>query len=185
MTGPAGYPAPGSTLQDGSRGPGLEPAGPVTPSTPVSTTPVSTTTVSTTAAPRLEATSLEGSSAFVRAAGLVLDRVGSDRVVGHLDLGPEHHTPWGIVHGGVYAAAIESAASIGASAAVRDRNEVAVGLTNTTHFLRSVASGRVTVDAVVLHQGRMQQLWQVDVNDGSGRRVAHGEVRLQNIAARS
>jgi uncharacterized protein (TIGR00369 family) len=58
---------------------------------------------------------------------------------------------------------------------------VAVGLTNNTHFLRSVASGRVDVVAVALNQGRTQQLWQVDVRNESGKLVAHGEVRLQNV----
>src|SRR2546427_2745060 len=47
-------------------------------------------------------------SAFVHAAGLVLDEVTDSRVTGHLQLGPAHHTPWGIVHGGVYSTAIES-----------------------------------------------------------------------------
>ncbi len=133
--------------------------------------------------PTLEAASLEQASAFVAAGGLVLDEVASDRVLGHVDLGPQHHTPWGIVHGGVYSSAIESAASIGASTAVKHRGMVAVGLTNTTHFLRSVVSGRVQVEAVALNQGRTQQLWQVDVKEGSGKLVAHGEVRLQNVAA--
>ena len=74
-------------------------------------------------------------------------------------------------------------AQAGSSASVRGREMVAVGLTNTTHFLRSVTSGIVTVRAVALNQGRTQQLWQVDVNDGSGRLLAHGEVRLQNVSA--
>jgi 1,4-dihydroxy-2-naphthoyl-CoA hydrolase len=133
------------------------------------------------ARPRLDA-SLEAAGQFVRANGLVLDEVSGTRVTGHIDLGPEHHTPWGIVHGGVYSMAIESAASIGASTAVVDAGQVAVGLTNTTHFLRSLASGRVNVEAVALSQGRTQQLWRVDVTDDSGRLVAHGEVRLQNVA---
>lgn len=122
------------------------------------------------------------SSAFVAAAGLVVDEAGPARVAGHIDLGPEHHTPWGIVHGGVYAAAVETAASIGASVAVRDRGEVAVGLTNTTQFVRSLTDGRVEVEAVALHQGRSQQLWRVELRDGGGRLVAHGELRLQNLA---
>jgi 1,4-dihydroxy-2-naphthoyl-CoA hydrolase len=121
-------------------------------------------------------------SAFVSGAGLILDEVGPHRVVGHINLGPDHHTPWGIVHGGVYATAVESAASLGASAAVVDQGLVAVGLTNTTHFLRPLTAGRVTVTAVALNQGRTQQLWQVDVNDQPGRLVAHGELRLQNVA---
>ena len=127
--------------------------------------------------------SLQDPSAFVDAAGLVVEAVAADRVVGHIDLDRRHHTPWGIVHGGVYATAVESAASIGASRAVADLGQVAVGLTNTTHFLRSITSGRVRVEATALNQGRTQQLWQVDVTDASGRRLAHGEVRLQNLTA--
>ncbi len=133
-------------------------------------------------APTFTATHLDRAGAFVEAAGLVLDEVTPSRVKGHIDLGPEHHTPWGIVHGGVYTTAIESAASIGATDALRDRGMVAVGLTNTTHFLRSVTSGRVVVEAVALNQGRTQQLWQVNVHDGSGKLIAHGELRLQNVS---
>ena len=133
--------------------------------------------------PSLEAASLEDTGAFLRAAGLIFDEITATRVTGHLDLGPDHHTPWGIVHGGVYTTAVESAASVGASTAVRDQAQVAVGLTNTTHFLRSATQGRVSVDATALSQGRTQQLWRVDITDESGRLIAHGEVRLQNVAA--
>jgi len=135
--------------------------------------------------PSLEAASLEDTGAFLRAAGLIFDEITATRVTGHLDLGPDHHTPWGIVHGGVYTTAVESAASVGASTAVRDQAQVAVGLTNTTHFLRSATQGRVSVDATALSQGRTQQLWRVDITDESGRLIAHGEVRLQNVAAMS
>jgi 1,4-dihydroxy-2-naphthoyl-CoA hydrolase len=133
-------------------------------------------------APGFDVASLESSSGFVKAAGLVLDEVSGSKVTGHIDLASEHHTPWGIVHGGVYSTAVESAASIGASAAVVSRGQVAVGLTNTTHFLRSLSSGRVNVEATALYLGRTHQLWRADITDASGRLVAHGEVRLQNIA---
>ena len=135
----------------------------------------------TSSVPSAIAGSLEEAGEFVRSAGLVVDEVSTERVRGHIDLDERHHTPWGIIHGGVYATAVESAASIGASAAVQERGLVAVGLTNTTHFLRSMAAGRVEVEAVALNQGRSQQLWRVDITDGSGRLVAHGELRLQNL----
>jgi uncharacterized protein (TIGR00369 family) len=141
-------------------------------------------TAATTAGPALVPGSPEDASAFLQAAGLAVDEITDRRVTGHLELGPEHHTPWGVVHGGVYATAIESAASIGASQAVRDQGQVAVGLTNTTHFLRPVTAGRVTVEATALSQGRTQQLWRVDITDEAGRLVAHGELRLQNVAGR-
>ena len=136
----------------------------------------------TRSSPRLESASLEDGSTFLRAAGLILDEITAARVTGHLVLGPEHHTPWGIVHGGVYTTAIESAASVGASTAVRDQGQVAVGLTNTTHFLRAVTEGRVNVEASALSQGRTHQLWRVDITDEAGKLIAHGEIRLQNVA---
>lgn len=130
---------------------------------------------------RLDAGSLTGAGAFVHEAGFQPDEITATRVRGHIEIDERHHTPWGIVHGGVYATAIESAASIGASTAVREAGQVAVGLTNTTHFLRSIKHGRVTVEAEALNQGRTQQLWQVDVRDERSRLLAHGEVRLQNL----
>ncbi len=119
--------------------------------------------------------------AFLREAAFTVDEATSTRLTGRIAIDERHHTPWGIVHGGVYATAIESAASIGASAAVRDAGQVAVGLTNTTHFLRSITEGTAIVEAIALNQGRTQQLWQVDVRDEDGRLLAHGEVRLQNL----
>lgn len=141
--------------------------------------------MSTDAAPegglRLDAGSLTDSGTFVREAGFQPTEVTATTVRGHIDIDERHHTPWGIVHGGVYATAIESAASVGASSAVREQGQVAVGLTNTTHFLRSITHGRVTVEAEALNQGRSQQLWKVDVRDDRSRLLAHGEVRLQNL----
>ena len=124
---------------------------------------------------------LASPTAFMAASGLVLDDIGPQEVRGHIDLDADHHTPFGVVHGGVYATAVESAASVGGTAAVIDRGMAAVGLTNTTNFLRSVTGGRVDVVARALHQGRSQQLWQVDITDDRGRLLAHGELRLQNV----
>lgn len=125
---------------------------------------------------------LEPASAFVRAAAFEPDEMSGARVTGSLVVGPEHHTPWGVVHGGVYTTAIETAASIGASAAVLEQGMFAVGVTNSTDFIRPVRDGRLDVVAEPLTQGRTQQLWQVDiVRHDDGKRVAHGKVRLQNV----
>ncbi|NGP04033.1 PaaI family thioesterase [Rhodococcus sp. 14C212] len=127
-------------------------------------------------------TDLSAGSAFLQAAGLVLDEVSGTRVSGHIDLSRDHHTPWGVVHGGVYTTAVESAASVGASAAVRDRGQFAVGVHNSTDFLRSSTGERVDVVAEPLQQGRVQQLWLVTVTgSASGRTLARGQVRLQNV----
>lgn len=121
-------------------------------------------------------------SEFLRAAGLKLESAAGDGVRGWIDLNRDHHTPWGVVHGGVYAAAVESAASVGASAAVRDRGQFAVGVNNNTDFLRPMTGGRVEVAANPIMQGRGQQLWQVIITRAEdGKTVARGQVRLQNV----
>jgi 1,4-dihydroxy-2-naphthoyl-CoA hydrolase len=123
----------------------------------------------------------EGSE-FERTAGLRFEQVGESEVRGHIELDERHHTPWGVVHGGVYATAIESAASVGASAAVEERGEFAVGVSNHTDFLRPMKEGRVEVVAEPVMQGKIQQLWQVVVTRSEdGKQVARGQVRLQNV----
>jgi 1,4-dihydroxy-2-naphthoyl-CoA hydrolase len=67
--------------------------------------------------------------------GLVLDEISGTRVTAHIELSARHHTPWGVVHGGVYTTAIESAASVGASAAVFEQGQFAVGVNNSTDLL--------------------------------------------------
>lgn len=114
--------------------------------------------------------------------GLVVEELTGVAVRGWLDVGDRHHTPWGVVHGGVYATVVETAASLGASAAVADRGQVAVGLTNSTDFLRSMTSGRLEVVALPVVQGRTQQVWTVDLRrKEDGALVAQGRLRLQNV----
>jgi 1,4-dihydroxy-2-naphthoyl-CoA hydrolase len=121
-------------------------------------------------------------SEFLRTAGLRFDEIGGGRVRGTIELGERHHTPWGVVHGGVYTTAVESAASVGASAAVKDRGQFAVGVNNSTDFLRPMKEGRVEVLAEPVMQGKGQQLWQVIITRAEdGKEVARGQVRLQNV----
>lgn len=127
--------------------------------------------------------SLDSPSAFLKALSMQFESVGPDRVVAWIELGPDQHTPWGVVHGGAYTTAIESVASVGASAAVLDRGQFAVGVNNSTDFLRPMIRGRVRVLAEPIFQGSTQQLWQVSVSRADdGKLVARGQVRLQNVA---
>ena len=127
---------------------------------------------------------LDAASTFVRGAGLVVEEVSGTRVTGYVELSAEHHTPWGVVHGGVYTTAVESAASIGASTAVAADGRYAVGVSNSTDFLRAMTEGRVQVEAVPVQQGRVQQLWDVRITNADGKLVARGAVRLQNVTPR-
>ncbi len=130
----------------------------------------------------LPAVDLASGSRFVAATAFEVGEVGGTRVTGTVQVGPEHHTPWGVVHGGLYCAVIESAASIGASVAVAESGQFAVGVNNNTDFLRPMTSGRVEVVAEPVQQGRTLQLWQVTITRADdGKLVARGQVRLQNV----
>ena len=112
--------------------------------------------------------------------GLKLDEVSGDRVVIRWEVRPELHQPFGIQHGGVYCAVVETAASVGGSLWFGDRGTV-VGVSNQTDFFRAVRDGELTAVGTPVHRGRSQQLWQVEITDSDGRLVSRGQVRLQNL----
>ncbi|MDO3638517.1 PaaI family thioesterase [Mycolicibacterium arseniciresistens] len=90
--------------------------------------------------------------------------------------------PWGIVHGGVYCAVIESLASVSAHVWLSENGGgTVVGVNNNTDFLRALRSGTVTAVSTPIHRGRRQQLWLITVTDETDRMVARGQVRLQNL----
>jgi uncharacterized protein (TIGR00369 family) len=106
------------------------------------------------------------------------------RVSGTIAADERHHQPWGLIHGGLYTAAIETFATIGAYQAAKDSGRQAVGVSNATDFLRTHRSGRLRVVAEVVHQSRSYQLWQVEIRSDDDKLIARGQVRLQNIEPR-
>lgn len=116
--------------------------------------------------------------------GIEIVEASGSRVVLAWTVEPKLHQPFGILHGGVHCAAVESAASMGAALWYGDRGTV-VGVANHTDFLRAVRDGRLTAVAEPIHQGGLQQLWLVTITDAQDRLVARGEVRLQNLATRA
>jgi 1,4-dihydroxy-2-naphthoyl-CoA hydrolase len=114
--------------------------------------------------------------------GLVVDAASGAEVLGHLEVDERHHQGSGIVHGGVYAHVIESVATIGASAAVRERGQGAVGVNNQTDFMRPFSRGRLAITGRPIQQGRTLQLWLVEITNPDGKMVARGQVRLFNQA---
>jgi 1,4-dihydroxy-2-naphthoyl-CoA hydrolase len=116
--------------------------------------------------------------------GLRWDTLARDRVTAHLDVDERHHQPYGIVHGGVWCSVIESMASIGAWLRMASAGKVVVGVSNSTDFLRAHRDGRVDAVGTPVHAGRTQQLWLVELTSAaSGKLVARGQVRLQNVDA--
>ncbi|HTT29693.1 MAG TPA: PaaI family thioesterase [Solirubrobacteraceae bacterium] len=121
-------------------------------------------------------------SEFMRLLDIEFDERSPTRVTGSVAADERHHQPWGLVHGGLYTSVIETFATTGAFEAIKDRGQIAVGVSNTTDFVRPHKRGRLDVVATPVHQGRTQQLWQVEMRRPEDHKlVARGHVRLQNI----
>lgn len=117
---------------------------------------------------------------FAGLIGLEFTELGPDRVAARWKVRPELHQPYGILHGGVHCAVVETVASVAAAVWLGGRGQV-VGVSNQTDFLRAVREGELTAVATPVHRGRLQQLWQVEITDEQGRMAARGQVRLQNL----
>ena len=86
--------------------------------------------------------------------------------------------PFGLVHGGVFAAVGEALASIGTTLAVLDGGNVGVGMSNHTTFVRPILEGTIHAEARPRHRGRTTWLWDVDITDDAGRTCALGRVTI-------
>jgi 1,4-dihydroxy-2-naphthoyl-CoA hydrolase len=129
-------------------------------------------------------TDLTTASELMTLLGIEFDERTPQLVRGTIAADSRHHQPWGVIHGGLYTAAIETFATTGAFEAVRAEGKTAVGVTNIADFLRPHREGRLRVEATAVAQGRTQQLWQVEISrPEDGKLVARGQVRLQNIDA--
>jgi uncharacterized protein (TIGR00369 family) len=120
---------------------------------------------------------------FMEHLGIEVTEASGEKVTAAWTAGEKHHQPFGIVHGGVHASVVESLASIGASLWYGDQG-TCVGVSNTTDFYKAVREGPMTSVATPVHQGRSQQVWLVQTHDDTGRLVARGQLRVQNLPGR-
>lgn len=114
-----------------------------------------------------------------------LVRATGDEVVLEYSIDERHRQPYGIVHGGVHCAAVETACSTGAALSAMPRGQAVVGVENHTSFIHAVRQGRVRVTATPLTRGKRSQLWEAVSRDESGRVIASGRVRLLCLDAGS
>ncbi|MEA2152909.1 MAG: 1,4-dihydroxy-2-naphthoyl-CoA hydrolase [Solirubrobacteraceae bacterium] len=118
---------------------------------------------------------------FDRLYGLELLGYSDGAVSAQVRVRDEIKQPAGLVHGGVYASIAESMASMATALAVMPNGNTAMGLSNSTSFLRPVTEGVVHALASVIHRGRTTWVWDVRFTDDAGRSCA---VTRMTIAVR-
>jgi uncharacterized protein (TIGR00369 family) len=112
------------------------------------------------------------------ALGFELLEVSPELATARAALGPNLMQPFGLVHGGVYAAMAESLASVATYLAVRDAGMIAVGMANNTTFMRPITKGHVNGEARPRHSGRTTWVWDVDMTDDDGKLCATSRVTI-------
>jgi 1,4-dihydroxy-2-naphthoyl-CoA hydrolase len=118
---------------------------------------------------------------FDRLYGLELLDYDDAEVTAQVRVREELKQPAGLVHGGVYASIAESLASLATALAVMAEGSTAMGLSNSTSFLRPITDGTIHAQATRLHRGRTTWVWDVRFADDAGHTCA---VTRMTIAVR-
>lgn len=118
---------------------------------------------------------------FDRLYGLELLSCSDSEVRARVAVRDELKQGMGLVHGGVYASMAEAIASLATGLAVREQGDTAVGLSNSTSFLRPITEGEVHATGTRLHRGRTTWVWDVRFSDDKDRTCA---VTRMTIAVR-
>lgn len=110
--------------------------------------------------------------------GFEIGEFDEERISGSFEVEDRVRQPFGIVHGGAYAAFAETLASVGTYFAVAANGEIAVGQNNDTSFMRPVSSGTVHAKGTRRHRGRTSWIWDVEFSDDQGRVCAISRVTI-------
>ena len=94
---------------------------------------------------------------------------GAEEVRARVEVDDHVRQPFGIVHGGVYAALAESMCSAATWQAVQGDGMAAMGQANSATFLRPITEGHVNAVASPRHRGRTTWVWDVEMSDDEGR----------------
>ena len=123
-------------------------------------------------------TELQVENTMAAALGFGLLELGEASARGRFPVEDRVRQPFGIVHGGAYAAMAETIVSAATHLAVMGNGELAMGQSNHTSFLRPVSEGFVHAAARVRHRGRTSWVWEVDFADDQGRLCALTRVTM-------
>jgi 1,4-dihydroxy-2-naphthoyl-CoA hydrolase len=109
---------------------------------------------------------------FDRLYGLELVELSDTEVRARVAVRDEIKQAYGLIHGGVYASLAESMTSLATAIGVAEEGKIAIGLSNSTSFLRPITGGSVNAQAERLHRGRTTWVWDVRFTDDAGRTCA-------------
>jgi 1,4-dihydroxy-2-naphthoyl-CoA hydrolase len=114
--------------------------------------------------------------------GLVVTEVGEDFLRGTLPVDGRTQQPYGRLHGGASCVLAEELGSYAANLCLNPGEAFGVGLEINANHLRAATSGIVTGTARPIHIGRTTQVWDIRIEDESGKLVCISRLTVAIVA---
>src|SRR5215467_3435049 len=108
---------------------------------------------------------------FALHVGIEVLEADEQRVVGRIQLGPQHSNGLGIAHGGAIMTLADTLGAIGTVLNL-PRGAATTTVESKTNFLAAGRGQELIGESLPLHIGRNTMVWQTTIRDAEGRRVA-------------
>lgn len=132
--------------------------------------------------PDLASLNARSAGSAVAHLGIVFTELGEDFLRGTMPVDERTKQPYGLLHGGSSVLLAETLGSMAANLCVEDpATQQAVGLEINANHLRAAKSGVVTGTARALHLGRSTQVWEIRIEDESGRLVCISRLTMSVV----
>ncbi len=109
--------------------------------------------------------------AFAQHVGIEVLEAEEKRVVGRIQIGPQHSNGSDRVHGGAIMSLADTLGAIGTVLNL-PRGSVTTTIESKTNFLAAGRGQELIGEALPLHIGRNTMVWQTTIRDNEARRVA-------------
>ncbi|KAF1008308.1 MAG: putative esterase [Luteibacter sp.] len=107
--------------------------------------------------------------------------IGDDWLRGTMPVDHRTQQPFGLLHGGASVVLAETLGSSAALLTLDTEKEVAVGLDINANHIRGVRGGIVTGTAKAVHLGRTTQVWEIRIEEDTGKLVCVARLTMAVI----
>ena len=108
---------------------------------------------------------------FAELIGIEVVEAGPERVVGRIQIGPQHSNGRDQAHGGAIMSLADTLGAIGTVLNL-PKGAVTTTIESKTNFLAAARGAELKGEALPLHVGRNTMVWQTTIRDANDRRVA-------------
>ena len=104
--------------------------------------------------------------------GIEVVEIGDDFIIGRMPVIEKTKQPYGILHGGASCVLAESIGSMAAALSMDNTKKYPVGIEINANHISSPTDGYVYAKATPAHIGRSTSVWNIDITNDNGKRVA-------------